>query len=80
MGKQEGETPLGRPRCRWIDNIKTNRGEIEFGNVNWTDLAQDMDKWKALLNAVINLKVYKMLGNYPVASKPVASRIALSSL
>jgi hypothetical protein len=51
------EVPLGRPRRRWVDNIKMDLLEIGWGGVDWIGLAQDMDKWRALVNAVINLWV-----------------------
>jgi hypothetical protein len=46
VGKSEGKTPLGRPRYRWMDNIKMNLGEIEWDGVDWNALAQDRDKWR----------------------------------
>jgi hypothetical protein len=54
VGKPEG---LGRPRHRWEDNIKMDLREIVFGDVNWIDLAQDRDRWRALVNTVMNLWV-----------------------
>jgi hypothetical protein len=57
VGKPDGRTPLGRPRRRRMDNIKLDLGEIVWGVVNWIDLAQDRDKWRAVANAVINLRV-----------------------
>jgi hypothetical protein len=54
VGKPEGKRPLGRPRHRWVDNIKMNLLEIGWGGVDWIGLAQDRDKWKALVNAVMN--------------------------
>jgi hypothetical protein len=57
VGKPEGKRPLGRPRCRWVDNIKMDLRDIGWGGVNWIDLAQDRDKWIALVNAVMNLRV-----------------------
>jgi hypothetical protein len=56
-GKPEGKTPLGRPRRRWEDNIKMVLREIGWGGMDWTDLAQDRDQWKAFVNTVINLRV-----------------------
>jgi hypothetical protein len=49
--------PLGRPRHRWEDNIKMDLGEIGFGDVDWIHLAQDRDRWRALVNMVMNLWV-----------------------
>jgi hypothetical protein len=57
VGKPEGRRPLGRRRCRWVDNIEMNLGEIEWGAVDWIGLAQDMNKWSALVNVVINIRV-----------------------
>jgi hypothetical protein len=55
--KPEGRGPLGRPRRRWVDNIRMDLGEVGRGDVNWIDLAQDMNKWRALVNSVLNLRV-----------------------
>jgi hypothetical protein len=55
VGKPEGKTPLGRPRRRREDNIKMDLREIGWGGMDWIDLAQDRDQWKALLNTVMNL-------------------------
>jgi hypothetical protein len=52
VGKPEGKRPLGRPRRRWVDNIKMDLLEIGWGSVDWIGLAQDRDKWRALMNAV----------------------------
>ena len=57
MGKPEGKRPLGRPRHRWEDNIKLELQEVGCGHVEWIDLAQDMNRRWALVNAVINLWV-----------------------
>jgi hypothetical protein len=57
VGKPEGKRPLGRPRRRWVDNIKIDLGEIGWGGLGWIGLAQDRDKWRALVNAVMNLRV-----------------------
>jgi hypothetical protein len=68
VGKPEGKRPLGRPRRIWVDNIKIDLLEIGWGSVDWIGLAQDRDKWRALVNAVMSLRVHKMLGNYQVAT------------
>jgi hypothetical protein len=57
VGKPESKRPQGRPRCRWVDNIKTDHGEIGWDGRNWTDLAQDCDKWRALMNTVMTFSV-----------------------
>ena len=56
-GRPEGKRPLGRPGRRWKDNIKMNLQEVECGDMNWIELAQDRDKWRALVNVVMNLRV-----------------------
>jgi hypothetical protein len=57
VGKPEGKRPLGRRRRRWVDNIKMDLLEIGRGGVDWIGLAQDRDKWRALVNAAMNLRV-----------------------
>ena len=57
VGKPEGKRPLGRPRRRWEDNIKMDLQEVVFRGVDWIRLAQDRDRWWALVNAVMNLRV-----------------------
>ena len=57
VGKPEGKRPLGRPRRRWEDNIKTNLQEVGCGGMDWIDLAQDRDRCRAVVNAVMNLRV-----------------------
>jgi hypothetical protein len=57
VGKQEGKRPLGRRRHRWVDNIKMDILEIGWGGVDWIGLAQDRYRWRALVNAVMNLRV-----------------------
>jgi hypothetical protein len=57
VGKPEGKRPLGRPRRRWVDNIKMDRREIRWDGVGWIDMAQDRDQWRALLNKVLDLRV-----------------------
>jgi hypothetical protein len=55
--KPEGKRPLGRPRRRWIDNVKMDLTEIGLSVVNWIGLAQDRYRWRALVNAVMDLRV-----------------------
>jgi hypothetical protein len=57
VGKPEGKRPLGRPRCRWVDNIKMILREIGWGGMEWIDLVQDGCQWRALVNTVMNLRV-----------------------
>ena len=57
VGKYEGKSPLGRPRCRWIDNIKMDLQEVGCEDMNWIELVQDRDSWRAFVNAVMNLRV-----------------------
>jgi hypothetical protein len=57
VGKPEEKRPLGRPRHRWEDNIKMDLQESGYGGVDWIDLAEDRDRWRALVNAVTNLRV-----------------------
>jgi hypothetical protein len=57
VGKPEGKTLLGRPRRKWIDNIKMDVLEIGCGDVDWIGLAQNRYRWRALVNAVMNLRV-----------------------
>jgi hypothetical protein len=57
VGKPEGKRPLGRLRRRWEDNIKMDLQDVGCGVINWIKLAQDRDKWRAILNAVMNLRV-----------------------
>jgi hypothetical protein len=57
VGKPEGMRPLGRPRRRWLDNIKMDISEVEWGDVDWIGLAHDRDRWRALVNSVLNLRL-----------------------
>jgi hypothetical protein len=55
--KPEGRMSLGRPRCRWLDNIRMDPVEVGWGDVDWIGLAQDRGRWKALMNSILNLRV-----------------------
>jgi len=57
VGKPEGRRPLGRPRRRWENDIKMDLHEVGYGSMDWIKLAQDRDRWWALVNAVMNLRV-----------------------
>jgi hypothetical protein len=57
VGKPEGKRPVGRPSRRWVDNIKMDLLEIGWGGVDWVGLGPDRDKWRALVNTVMNLRV-----------------------
>ena len=64
MGKPEGKRPLGRPRNRWENNIKMVLQEVGCGGMDWTDLAEDRDRWRAVVNAVMNIRVPQIAGNF----------------
>jgi hypothetical protein len=57
VGKPEGKRPLGTPRRRWVENINMDLREIEWDGVDWIGMAQDRDRWSALVNTVLNLPV-----------------------
>jgi hypothetical protein len=66
VGKPEGKRPLGRPRRKWVDNIRMNLGEVGWCDVDWIGLAQDRNRRRALVNSVLN-GFHEMLRNYRVA-------------
>jgi hypothetical protein len=55
VGKPEGKRQLGKPRRRWVDNIRMDLGEVGRGDVDWIGLAKDRNRWRALVNSVLNL-------------------------
>jgi hypothetical protein len=57
VGKPEGKRTLGRPRRRWVGNIRMDLAEVGWGDVDWIGLAQDRNRWRALVNSVLNLRV-----------------------
>jgi hypothetical protein len=79
VGKPEGKRPLGRPRRRWMDNIKMDLLEMGLSVAGWIGLTQDRYRWRALVNSVMNLRVPENAGNYRVAAQLVASRVVVSS-
>jgi len=63
-GKPKGKRPLGRSRSRWDDGIKMDLQEVGCGGMDWIELAQDRDRWQAVMSAVMNLRVPKNAGNF----------------
>jgi hypothetical protein len=57
VGKPYGKRPLGRPRRRWVDNIRMDLGDVGWGDVDWIGLAQDRNSWRALVNSVLNHRI-----------------------
>jgi hypothetical protein len=57
VGKPKRKRPLGRPRRRWVDNITMDHGEVGWGDVDWIGLAKDRNRWRALVNLVLNLRI-----------------------
>jgi len=64
VGKPEGKRPLGRPRCRWEDNIKMKLQEVGYGGMDWIEMARDRNKCRAFVNAVMDLRVPQYQGNF----------------
>jgi hypothetical protein len=60
--KPEGKRPLGRPRRRWVDDIRMDLGLVGWGDVDWIGLAKDRNRWRALVNSVLNLRVPRNAG------------------
>ena len=81
MGKHEGKRPLGITWGRWEDNIKMDFQEVGCVNIDWIELAQDRDRWWALANAVMNIRVPQNAGNFfLLPEKRLASQEATISL
>ena len=64
MGKPEGKRPLGKPRLRWEDNSTLDLQEVGCGGMDWIELAQDRDRWWALVNALMNFRVLRNTVNF----------------
>jgi hypothetical protein len=62
VGNPEGKRPLGRPTRRWVDTIRMDLGEVGWGDVDWIGLAKDRNRWRALVNSVLNLRVPRNAG------------------
>ena len=72
VGKPEGRRPLGRPRRRWVDNIRMDLQEVGCLYMDWIGLAQDRDRWRTLVSTVMNLRVPWNAGNFLTSCKPVS--------
>ena len=72
VGKPVGKRLQGRPRRRWVDNIRMDLQEVGCGYVDWIGLAQDRDGWRKLVNAVMNLRVPYNAGNFLTSCKPAS--------
>ena len=72
LGKPEGRRPLGRPRRRWVDNITMDLQEVGCGYMDWIGLAQDRDRWRTLVSAVMNLRFPWNVGIFLSSCKPVS--------
>ena len=72
VGKPEGRTPLGRPRRRWVDNIRMHLQEVGCEYIDWIGLAQDRESWRTVVSAVMNLPVPLNPGNFLTNCKPVS--------
>jgi hypothetical protein len=78
VGKPEGKRPLERPRRRWEDNIKMDLQEVGCVSTDWIELAHDRDRWRALVNAVMNLRVPQNAWNFLTSCQQVSfSRMSL---
>jgi len=72
VGKPEGRRPQVRPRRRWVDNIRMDLLEVGCGYMDWIGLAQDRDRWRTLVSAVMNLRIPVNPGNFLTSCKPVS--------
>ena len=72
VGKSEGKRPLGRPRRRWVDNIRMYLQDVGCGYMDWLGLAQDRDRWRTLVSVVMNFRVPWNAGNFLTSCTPVS--------
>jgi hypothetical protein len=63
VGKPEGNRPLGRPGRRWVNNIEMDLGQVGWGDVDWIRVARDTNRWRALVNSVLNFRILYNAGN-----------------
>jgi hypothetical protein len=79
VGKPEGTRPLGRPRRRWVDNIRMDLGEVGWGDVDWIGLTKDRNRWRVLVNSVLNLRLPRNAGKLSsgLASSGLSSIVQL---
>ena len=70
--KPEGKRPLGRRRRRWVDNIRMDLQDVGCGYMDWIGLAQDRERWRTLVSAVMNLRVPRNTGNFLTSCKPIS--------
>jgi hypothetical protein len=77
VGKPEGKRPLRRPRRRWVDNIRMDLGKVGWGDMDWIDLAKDRNRWRALVNSVLNLRVPLIAGK--LSSGLTSSGLSISA-
>ena len=70
VGKPEGKRSLGRPRRRWVDNNRMELQDVGYGLVDWNRMAQDRDRWRTLVRAVMNFGVPSNAGNFLTSCKP----------
>jgi hypothetical protein len=80
VGKPEEKRPLGRPRRRWVNNIKMDLRDRGWGGMNWFDLTQDRDQWRTLMNTNRTFWLHNMLANSAVTAQLEASQEGLSCM
>ena len=80
VGKPDGKKPLGRPRRRWVDNIRMDLQEVGCGYMAWIGLAQGRDRWRTLVSAVMNLRVRETRGISLVAANQLAAQEGLCTM